>query len=63
MASGRITWNHFTESGPEYWSDEERGDHMLNYPNKAVNKLNDEHVAAIWKIIQREIHKLTYPQG
>ncbi len=51
------------ESGPQYWSDEERGEHMLNYPNKAVNNLNDEHIAAIWKIIQQEIHKLTYPQN
>ncbi len=49
------------ESGPKYWSDEERGDHMLHYPDKAVDNLNDEHVAKVWKIIQREIHRLTYP--
>ena len=49
------------ESGPKYWSDEERGDHMLNYPNKAVSSLDNEHVAAIWKIVQHEIRELTYP--
>lgn len=50
------------ESGPAYWSEEERGDHMLHYPDKAVDKLGDDNISGIWEIIQREIHKLTYPE-
>lgn len=49
------------ESGPHYWSDEERGEHMLTYPDKAVDTLADTHIAAVWKLIRAEIHKITYP--
>lgn len=48
------------ESGPQYWSKEERGDHMLHYPDKAIDNLNNEHIKAIWKLIYAEIYRLTY---
>lgn len=51
------------ESGPQYWSEEEKGDHMLHYPDKAVASLDNEHVKNIWKIIHDEIYTLTYPKG
>lgn len=50
------------ESGTEYWGEEERGEHMLHYPDPAVGKLGNEHIANIWKIIQRDLYDLTYPQ-
>ncbi|HWY78726.1 MAG TPA: HD domain-containing protein [Candidatus Sulfotelmatobacter sp.] len=50
------------ESGPEYWSDEERGYHMLHYPDNVLKKLNDPHINKIWKLIYDEIYKLTYPE-
>jgi putative hydrolases of HD superfamily len=49
------------ESGPKYWSDEERGDHMLHYPDKAIHNLGNQHVTDIWKLIYDEIYRLTYP--
>jgi putative hydrolase of HD superfamily len=48
------------ESGPKYWSDEEKGDHMLHYPDKALANLDNEHVRKIWQIIHDEIYKVTY---
>ncbi len=50
------------ESGPKYWSKEEKGEHMLNYPNKAIEALGNQDVKNIWEIIRDEIHKLTYPE-
>jgi putative hydrolase of HD superfamily len=51
------------ESGPNYWSDEERGQHMLHYPDNVLKKLDDKRVSALWKKIYDEIYKLTYPEG
>jgi putative hydrolase of HD superfamily len=48
------------ESGPKYWSDEERGDHMLHYPDKALAKLNNPDIQAIWQIIYDKIYAETY---
>jgi putative hydrolase of HD superfamily len=49
------------ESGPKYWSNEERGDHMLHYPDKALEKLNNTDIQNIWNIIYNKIYALTYP--
>lgn len=48
------------ESWPKYWSDKERWDHMINYPNKALEKLNEPFITDIWENIKKEIVKLTY---
>ena len=45
-------------SGPEFWSEAERGLHMLNYPNKVLKKLNDKNMNEIWQKIRDEIEKL-----
>lgn len=50
------------ESGPKYWSEEEKGEHMLNYPNIAISALDNPDVKNIWEIIREEIYKLTYPE-
>jgi len=50
------------ESGPKYWGDEERGEHMLHYPDKVLKKLENPHVNKIWQLIYDEIYKLTYPE-
>lgn len=50
------------DSGPEYWSKEETGDHMLNYPNEVLKNLNNEHMNKIWGILYEEIYALTYPK-
>jgi len=47
------------DSGPEYWSNEERGEHMLHYPDKALNNLKDIHISKIWELIKEEIIKFT----
>lgn len=46
-------------SGPEYWCEEEKGEHMLTYPDKALAKLNDPFVASIWIKIKNELSMLT----
>lgn len=51
------------ESGPQYWSEEETGDHMLHYPDKVVSALDNVHMKKIWKIIHKEIYALTYPES
>lgn len=43
------------EGGIETWSEEEKGEHMLHYPDKEVNKLNNKHVSKIWKIIYQKL--------
>ena len=48
------------ESWPKYWSDEEKWNHMLNYPNKALENLNEEFVNNLWIEIKKELEKLTY---
>ncbi len=48
------------ESGPRYWVDEERGDHMLHYPDKAVEKLHDPDIEAIWKNILNDLERMNY---
>lgn len=48
------------ESGPLYRSDEERWEHMLNYPNKALSQLQEPFVDTIWEHIKTELEKLTY---
>lgn len=50
------------ESGTEYWSEEEKGDHMLNYPNTVLKNLNNEHMNRLWEIIHKELYDLTYPE-
>jgi putative hydrolase of HD superfamily len=49
------------ESGPQYWGDDERGEHMLHYPDKALAALDDPRITAIWNIIHDKIYALTYP--
>ena len=50
------------ESGPQYWGNEERGEHMLHYPDKALATLNDPRVTAIWELVRDKIYALTYPE-
>ena len=50
------------ESGPKYWGEEEKGEHMLHYPDKVLHKLNNKHIDAIWNIIYKDIYDLTYPK-
>jgi 5'-deoxynucleotidase YfbR-like HD superfamily hydrolase len=50
------------ESGPEYWSNEEKGDHMLHYPDNVVNALDNSDMRNLWKIIHDELYSLTYPE-
>ena len=47
------------DSGPNYWSEEERGEHMLHYPDNALNKLNDPDISKIWEIIKNEIVEIS----
>jgi len=47
------------DSGPTYWSDKEKGAHMLNYPNKALKRLDDKRIQKIWDIVKEKIDKLT----
>jgi putative hydrolase of HD superfamily len=49
------------ESGPKYWGEEERGEHMLHYPDKALAELDDPRVTAIWTLVYDKIYALTYP--
>lgn len=46
-------------SGSSYWTKEEIGDHMLNYPNKALSKLKDTRIQKIWDLIKNDLEKLT----
>lgn len=48
------------ESGPAYWIEEEKGEHMLHYPDEAVNKLGNQHISKIWALIYEEMKKLSY---
>jgi len=50
------------EGGTQFWGEEERGEHMLHYPDAAIEKLDNEHITNIWKIIQKDIYELTYPE-
>ncbi len=50
-------------SGPNYWSKEEIGEHMLNYPEKHLKKLNNKNMDKIWEIIKREIKKINKELG
>lgn len=47
------------ESWPKYWSEQEKWEHMINYPNKALMNLNDEFISNIWEVIKKEIIKYT----
>lgn len=47
------------DSGPQYWCEEESGDHMLNYPQKVLDRLNDERINNIWESIKAEIKKIS----
>lgn len=47
------------DSGPEYWSAEEKGQHMLHYPDSALRKLDDVHIQKIWDLIRSRIEKIT----
>lgn len=46
------------ESGYKYWSKDEAGEHMLNFPNEAIKKLNNKKIQNIWDIIRVEIQKI-----
>jgi putative hydrolase of HD superfamily len=47
------------ESGPEYWNEEETGEHMINYPNKALDSLGNKDIDEFWDIIRKEIIHIT----
>ncbi len=51
------------ESGHKYWSKEEAGEHMLNYPNEALKKLNNKKMNKIWDIIKNGIEKINNDMG
>ncbi|MFO0703502.1 MAG: HD domain-containing protein [Patescibacteria group bacterium] len=48
------------EAGEHTWSKEEKGEHMLNYPEEALKNLGNENISNIWKIIRKDIEKITY---
>jgi putative hydrolases of HD superfamily len=50
------------ESNKKYWGEDEKGEHMLHYPDKAINSLNNEEIRKIWKIIYDDIYRLTYQE-
>lgn len=52
-----------TDSGPQYWSKEEIGSHMLNFPNQALKNLNNKQMNKIWEIIKEEIKKINKEIG
>ena len=47
------------DSGSKYWANEERGEHMLNYPNKALREFENKNMNKIWQKIKKEITKIT----
>jgi len=47
------------DSGPAYWSKEERGEHMYHYPDSAIKNLDNPHMSKIWSLILVEIKKIT----
>ncbi|MBP6994130.1 HD domain-containing protein [Candidatus Woesebacteria bacterium] len=47
------------DSGPKYWSEEEKGHHMLHYPDVALKKLNNPNIQKIWDVIYRDVEKIT----
>lgn len=51
------------ESGSKYWSKSEAGEHMLNFPNKALKNLNNEKINKIWDIIKKEIELVNNKMG
>lgn len=46
-------------SGPEYWCKEEIGEHMLSYPNAALEKLGNKSIDRIWRLIEKELKDIT----
>lgn len=46
-------------SGIDYWSDEEVGEHMLNYPNKYLEKFDNDEVVELWKLIKKDLKQMT----
>lgn len=47
-------------SGPQYWSRDERGKHMLNYADPAVERLADPDVTKLWQLIQEKVKKIDH---
>lgn len=47
------------DAGPSTWSKEERGEHMIHYPDQAVAKVNTPYMSKIWKLILDEIQRVT----
>jgi putative hydrolase of HD superfamily len=47
------------DSGPKYWSETEKGQHMLHYPDDVLRKLDDANIQKIWKVIYSKIEKVT----
>lgn len=47
------------DAGPTTWSDEEKGPHMLHYPDRAVTAADDPHLKKIWDLIAADIAALT----
>ena len=50
-------------SGTAYWSEKEIGDHMLTYPDKYLNKLNNEHFNLLWDKIRSKLTEMTEELG
>lgn len=46
------------EGGIETWSEEEKGEHMLHYPDNAVNALNNPHISKIWDMMYKKLKEL-----
>ena len=51
------------DSGHQYWGEQERGQHMIDYPNQALAKLNHPDINAIWEIIKSEIEAINHQHG
>ena len=47
------------DAGPASWSKEERGEHMIHYPDAVVAKVNFPPISRIWELILEEIKKVT----
>ncbi len=43
------------ESDISTWTEEEKEDHMLHYPEKEVQALNNSHVSKIWDMIYKKL--------
>ena len=51
------------DSGSKYWHEKEKGQHMLNYPKKALKNLNDQRIFDMWKIVKEKIEEINKKEG